>query len=244
MSLPVLSAIFWAMVIVLLAIPVIRTLRQTFRTVREHSPWPFDHTGSHWGTGRWMTDYVFGATGFGVMIGLFSIFVGGGLALLVVVMLGREQAFYRAMGGTVTQAAQFVFTVGLPPIIGFIYSVMVLVVWKKHRQWEIGMLEEWMIIPYSTRMAKPGIWIGRIRRPSGEHVTVLSEITGVPPVPAKTIRWGQCKEDFPVNVVQTLHPPIPIQWFWAPTLSPFVVRWERQFSQKQREYAARRVTGS
>ena len=53
------------------------------------------------------------------MIGLFSLFVGGGLALLVVVMLGQEQAFYRAMGGTVTQEAQFVFTVGLLPLVAF-----------------------------------------------------------------------------------------------------------------------------
>jgi hypothetical protein len=136
-----------------------------------------------------------------------------------------------------------VFTVGLLPILGFFYAAGVLIVWKKHRQWETGMLEEWLILPYPTRRAKPGIWIGRIRRPSGEEVTVLSEITGVPPVPAKTTRWSQCSEDFPVNVPQTVNPPIPIQWVWAPTLSPFVVRWERQFPPKPRNPAAKPIRG-
>ncbi len=190
-----------------------------------------------------MTDYVFGATGFGLMIGLFSIFVAGGLLLLVVVMLGTEQAYFQVAGGTVTQAATFVLTVGLLPIIGFGYAMVVLILWKKHRQWETGMLEAWMILPYPTRLAKPGIWIGRIRRPSGELVTILSEITGVPPVSGAITRWSQCSATFPVHEPQTVNPPVRVTWYWAPTLSPFVVRWERQFNKKQRKYASQRVMG-
>ena len=62
------------------------------------------------------------------------LFVGGGLALLLVVILGKEPAFDHVMGGTVIQAAEFAFTVGLLPIIGLIFSVIVLVLWKRRRQ--------------------------------------------------------------------------------------------------------------
>ncbi|AUW92548.1 hypothetical protein BXT84_00080 [Sulfobacillus thermotolerans] len=237
MSEPVVSAIVWAGIIVLLAGPVIWTLHRTFRIVRERSPWPFDGTGPHWGIGRWMTDSVFGAAGFGFMVGLLGIFVLFGIALLLVVLLGAQKAFAHAMGGTVANAAQFVLTIGLGPIVGVIFSLGVLVLWKNRRQWETGLLEDWMVIPYATRTAKPGVWIGRIRRPSGDLVTVLSEITGVPPVPDKTTRWSQCGADLPVNTPQKVIPPVPVTWYWAPTLSPFVVRWSRQFSKKQRHYA-------
>ncbi len=245
MSTPTISAIVWAIGIVLLATPVLRTLSKTFRSVRDHSPWPFDHTGSHWGTGRWMTDSVFGAAGFAFMMALCSLFVIYGMGLLIVVVLGEQEAFARVWGQTVAQTAQFIFTVGLGPIAGFIFCLVVLLAWKKRRRWETGMLEAWVIIPYVTRkMTMPGVWIGRIRRPSGEYVTVLSEITGVPPIPGKIARWAQCKEDLPVNVPQAVNPPVPIIWYWAPTLSPFVVRWERQFNKKQRDYTTQLRMGS
>ncbi|WP_053958278.1 hypothetical protein [Sulfobacillus thermosulfidooxidans] len=241
MSDPVISAIIWALIIVLLATPVLRTFQKTFHEVRVRSPWPFDGTGSHWGIGRWMTDSVFGAAGFLFMMGLSGLFVLYGLGLLIVVVIGAQQAFARVWGESVAQTAQFVFTVGLAPILGFIFSMIVVIVWKRRRQWEEGLLEAWMILPYPTRQAKPGIWIGRIRRPGGDTVTVLSEITGVPPVPDKTTRWSQCSEHFPVNVPQTVDPPVPVRWYWAPSLSPFVVRWERQFTAKQRNYVAHAV---
>ncbi|POB12038.1 hypothetical protein [Sulfobacillus sp. hq2] len=237
MSEPVVSAIVWAGIIVLLAGPVIWTLHRTFRIVRERSPWPFGGTGPHWGIGRWMTDSVFGAAGFGFMVGLLGIFVLYAIALLLVVLFGAQKAFAHVWGQTVGQTSQFIFTIGLGPIVGVIFSLVVLVLWKHRRQWETGLLEDWMIVPYATRAAKPGVWMGRIRRPSGDLVTVLSEITGVPPVPDKTTRWSQCDADLPVNTPQKVIPPVPVMWYWAPTLSPFVVRWSRQFSKKQRHYA-------
>ncbi len=227
MSEPVLAAIVWLILIVLLGTPVLRLLHHTFRAVRQDSPWSFHATGSHWDTGRWMTDSVFGAAGFGFMMGLAGLFVTGGLALVYIVLFGQEAAFHRVMGETVTQAAHFILTVGFLPIIGFVYAGIVLVLWKQRRQRDTGLLEAWLILPYAARTGKLGIWIGHIRRPSGEYVTVLSEITGVPPVPDKTTRWSQCSESFPVHVPQTLNPPVPVTWVWAPTLSPFVVRWER-----------------
>lgn len=237
MSEPVASALVWALIIFLLASPVIITLHRTFRIVRERSPWPFDGTGPHWAIGRWMTDSVFGAAGFGFMVGLLGIFVLFALALLLVILLGAQKAFAHVMGGTVANAAQFVFTIGLGPIVGVIFSLGVLILWKNRRQWETGLLEDWMIVPYATRLAKPGVWIGRIRRPSGELITVLSEITGVPPVPDKTTRWSQCGVDVPTNTPQKISPPVPVMWYWTPTLSPFVVRWARQFTPTQRQYA-------
>ncbi|POB12218.1 hypothetical protein [Sulfobacillus sp. hq2] len=228
MSPPTISAIFWAILIGVLATPVLRTLSATFQRVRAASPWPFDGTGPHWGIGRWMTDSVFGAAGFGFMAGLLGLFVLYAIALLLVVLLGAQKAFAHAMGETVANAAQFVFTIGFGPIVGALFSVGVLVLWHHRRQWETGRLEAWMIVPYATRAAQPGVWIGRIRRPSGDLVTVLSEITGVPPVPDKTTRWSQCGMDLPVNRPQPVDPPIPVTWAWAPTLSPFVVRWGRR----------------